>query len=245
MKSVKRTLLIILCILFISISSTTNALGAKYSYNVKKGEEYIWTVMVGNPSVYLDQGSKFRVNIEKIYNGTWIEDSSSYFGTILNYSIEVYSTYYSFPEWDLFFNGSAMFFNDSTWNLFTVFTTDLHIALLGFLFFVPIPLNLTWIGNYLIQTSSILFTDYSINGNTLIMQNLTSNIDFAFTFNNNGTLTEYKVSSGSSIGYYLKYGNISIPNQIPFGNYYLIFIPCTIIIIIAFNRYKFKRKKDF
>ena len=49
------------------------------------------------------------------------------------------------------------------------------------------------------------------------MQNISSSIDFAFTFNNNGTLTEYKVSSGDLIGYQIKYGDIYIQQtQIPF-----------------------------
>jgi len=244
MKTVKKTLIVILGILFISISSTTNTLAINYSYSVKKGEEHIWTVMVGNTAILLSQGSKFRVVIEDNYNRTWTEESSTYTGTILNYSIEVYSTFYSNPIWDAVFNGSAIFFNETTRDLFTGFTTDWHFALFGMLFFIPTPLNLTWIGDYLNRTSLLLFDNYNINGNTLIMQNVTSNIDFTFSFNENGTLTEYKVSLGSSIGYYLKYGDIPLTNQIPFGNYYLIFIPCTVIIIIALNHNKIKKKKD-
>lgn len=244
MKSVKKTLVVILSILFISISSTTNTLGMNYSYGVEEGEEHIWTVVVGNTAIFLNQGSKFRVIIEEIYNGTWTEDLSSYTGTILNYSIEVYSTFDTYPKWDVVFNGSAMFFNDTTRDLFTGFYTDWHIALFGMLFFIPTPLNLTWIGDYLNQTSLMIFEDYSINGNILTMQNVTSNIDFTFSFNDNGTLTEYKVSSEGSIGYHIKYGNIPQTNQIPFGNYYLIFIPCTIIIIVAYNHYKLKKKID-
>ncbi len=244
MKTVKKSVIVIFCIFIMSISSTTNSLCSNYSYNIKEGEEHIWTVMVGNSAILLSEGSKFRVFIEENYNGTWIEASTTYTGTILNYSIEVYSTFYTNPVWDVAFNGSAMFFNDTTWDLFTGFTTDWHYALFGMLFFVPKPVNLTWIGDYLNETSLILFDDYIIDGNTLTMHNITSNIDFAFSFNDNGTLTEYKVSSGSSIGYYIKYGDIPITNQIPFGNYYLIFIPCTIIIITSLTHYKIKKKKE-
>ncbi|MFX0144223.1 MAG: hypothetical protein ACFE9C_09105, partial [Candidatus Hodarchaeota archaeon] len=59
-----------------------------------------------------------------------------------------------------------------------------------------------------------------------------------------GTLTEYKVSQAESIGYHIKYGDIPITNQIPFGNYYLIFIPSTIILIITINRAKIKKKNS-
>ncbi|MFX1380189.1 MAG: hypothetical protein ACFFA4_13970 [Promethearchaeota archaeon] len=229
-------------IFLILISSIPNSLGNNYNYGVEEGEEHIWTVMIGNPAILLSQGSKFRVVVEDIYNGTWIEATSYYKGTILNYSIEVYSTFYTNPVWALVFNGSAMFFNETTRNLYTGFTTDWHIALFGMLFFVPTPLNLTWIGDYLNRTSLFLFDDYSINGNTLTMQNVTSSIDFSFNFNNNGTLTEYKVSLGDSIGYHIKYGNIPIINQISFGSYYLFFIPCTIVITFAFIHHKFKKR---
>ena len=77
------------------------------------------------------------------------------------------------------------------------------------------------------------------------MQNVSSSIDFAFTFNNNGTLTEYNVSSGDLIGYHIKYGDIYIPQtQIPFVNYFITFIPCTVIIIIIVNRHKIKKKQN-
>ncbi|MFX0004550.1 MAG: hypothetical protein ACFFAA_14445 [Promethearchaeota archaeon] len=244
LKTVKKSLFVILVISLISISSTSNSLGLNYSYGVKEGEEHIWTVMVGNSAILLSQGSKFRVIIEENYNGTWIEDTTTYTGTILNYSIEVYSTFYTSPQWDIIFNGSAIFFNQTARDLFTAFTTDWHFALFGVLFFIPIPLNLTWVGNYLNRTSLLLFEDYSINGNTLTMQNVTSNINFAFSFNENGTLTEYKVSQAESIGYHIKYGDIPITNQIPFGNYYLIFIPSTIILIITINRAKIKKKNS-
>ncbi|MFX0020788.1 MAG: hypothetical protein ACFE9S_00560 [Candidatus Hermodarchaeota archaeon] len=244
MKKIKKLVAVILSIFTVLISCTTNVLSTDYHYRVYKGEEHIWTVMVGNPAILLSQGSKFRVIIEENYNGTWIEDFTYYSGTILNYSIEVYSTFYTNPTWDLLFNGSVIFFNETTRDLFTAFTTDWHIALFGMLFFVPTPVNLTWIGDYLKQTSLILFNDYNINGNTLVMQNVSSNIDFTFDFNENGTLTEYKVSSGASIGYHIKYGNIQLGNQIPFGNLYLIFIPSTIIIIILWTQYKL-RKREF
>jgi hypothetical protein len=244
LKTPKKVIVVIIGIFFISISSTSNTSAINYSYIVEEGEEHLWTVMVGNSAILLSQGSKFRVAIEDIYNGTWIEDLSTYTGTILNYSIEVYSTFYTNPEWALAFNGSAMFFNDSTWDLFTGFTTDWHIALFGILFFIPTPLNLTWIGDHLNKTSLSLFDDYTINGNTLIMQNVSSNIDFTFNFNENGTLTEYKVTSGGSIGYHIKYGNIQLTNQIPFGNLYLIFIPCTIIGVIISTRYKLRKRES-
>ncbi|MFX1310244.1 MAG: hypothetical protein ACFE8C_11140 [Promethearchaeota archaeon] len=245
LKSIKTIIVVFFSIFFISISSTTNIYAMNYSYNVEEGEEFIWTVMVGNSAILLSEGSKFRVIIEENYNGTWIEDSTTYRGTILNYSIEVYSTFKPFPIWELAFNGSAMFFNDTTWEIFMGFNTDWEIALFGMLFFIPTPINLTWIGDYLNRTSLLIFDNYSISDSTLIMQNITSNIDFTFTFNNNGTLAEYKVSSGDSIGYHIKYGDIYIPQaQIPFGNYFLIFIPFTTITIIIFTRHKIKKKKN-
>ncbi len=245
MKKIKKLLSVILCIFIVLISCTTNVLSTDYHYRVYKGEEHIWTVMVGNPAILLGQGSKIRVVVEENYNGTWIEDSTTYSGTILNYSIEIYSTFYENPIWDVVFNGSAIFFNETTWDLFTGFYTDWEIALFGMLFFIPTPINLTWIGDYLNRTSLLLFDDYHINGNTLVMQNITSNLDFTFDFTENGTLTEYKVSSGASIGYHIKYGDIPVPNQIPFGNLYLIVIPSTIIVIIIPNIYKIRKRKDF
>ena len=245
LKSIKNLIIVFFSIFLISISSTTNTLGMNYSYSVEEGEEYIWTVMVGNDAILLSEGSKFRVIVEDIYNGTWVEDFSTYSGTLINYSIEVYSTFYSFPVWEVAFNGSVMFFNDSTWDLFIGLNTDLQIAILGWLFFIPTPINLTWVGNYLNRTSGQLFENYSINNNTLTMQNITSSIDFAFTFDDNGTLTEYKISSGDLIGYQIKYGDIYIQQaQIPFGNYFFVFIPCTTIMIIIFNRHKIKKKKN-
>ncbi len=153
MKKIKKILVVILSIFIITISNVSNALSKDYNYSVNKGEEHIWTVMVGNPAILLSQGSKFRVIIDENYNGTWIEDSTIYTGTILNYSIEVYSTFYENPIWDLAFNGSAIFFNETTLDLFTGFYTDWEIALFGMLFFIPTPLNLTWIGDYLNRTS--------------------------------------------------------------------------------------------
>ena len=88
MKKLKKIIVVIVGIFFISISSTSYTLAMNYSYGVKEGEEHIWTVMVGNPAILLSQGSKFRVIVEENYNGTWIEDSTTYSGTILNYSIE-------------------------------------------------------------------------------------------------------------------------------------------------------------
>ncbi len=76
------------------------------------------------------------------------------------------------------------------------------------------------------------------------MQNVTSSFDFTFNFNENGTLTEYKVSSGGSIGYQIKYGDIPLSNQIPFGNLYLIIIPCTIIGVIISIRYKLRKRES-
>jgi hypothetical protein len=239
LNSFKNILFVIVGIFFISISFTTNTLGMNYSYRVEKGEEYIWTVIKGNPAILLDQGSKFRVNINEIYNGTWTDHT--HIGTILNYSIDVYSTFYTNPRWDTAFNGSAMFFNETTQDLFIGFTTDWEIALFGMLFFIPTPINLTRIGNYLNKTSLYLFEDYYINGNILTMQNFTANFDFTFNFYDNGTLAEYKVSTEDSVGYHIKYGNILFPNVIPFGNYYLIFIQSTVLILIIFNRYKLKR----
>lgn len=246
MRKIKKQIIVVFCIFFISISSTTNTLGINYKYSVEAGEEHMWTVVVGNDIVKLGTGSKFRVNIDDIYNGTWIEEFYTYKGTVINYSIEVYSTSYSFPKWEKPFNGSAMFFNDTTWDIFMEFTTDFEIALLGWLFFIPTPINLTWVGDYLNQTSELWFETYIISDNTLTMQNVSSSIDFAFTFNNNGTLTEYKVSSGNVIFYHLKYGNINLPTgQISFGNYFLIVIPCTILLIIIYNRQKIKKKKNY
>jgi len=243
--SSKKAFLIFFSVFLLSISSTTNTLGMNNRYSVEEGEEHIWTLIVGNEAILLSDGSKFRVSIGSAYNGTWVEGLSTYKGTILNYSIEVYSTFFSFPTWELAFNGSAMFFNDTTWDIFMDFDTDLNIALLGWLFFIPTPINLTWIGDYLNQTSWLLFEDYTINGNTLTMQNITSSIDFAFTFNNNGTLTEYRISLGNQVGYYLKYGNITIQTSlISFGNYSIILFPCTILIIIIYNRKKIKKKKN-
>jgi len=245
LKSTKNIIMGFFIIFFILISSTTNTIGMNYSYSVEEGEEHVWTVMVGNEAILLSQGSKFRVIIEDIYNGTWIEGLSTYSGTLINYSIEVYSTFYTFPVWEVAFNGSALFFNDTTWDLFMGFNTDWEIALFGMLFFIPTPINLTWVGDYLNRTSGQLFENYSINGNTLVMQNVTSSIDFSFTFNNNGTLTEYKVSSGDLIGYHILYSDIYIQQtQIPFGNYFLIFIPCTAIMIVVFVRHKIKKKKN-
>ncbi len=243
MKSVKKLLIVFSCIFFISISSTTNTLGINYRYNVEEGEEHTWTLIVGNPAVFLSDGSKFRVIIEDNYNGTWTEGPSTYKGTILNYSIEVYSVSDTPLRWQPAFNGSAMFFNASTWDFFINF--DLEIAFLGWLFFIPTPLNLNLVGDYLNQTFWQLFADYSINGNTLTMKNFTLSIDFAYTFANNGTLTEYKMSLGNQVGYHLKYGNISLQTpQIPFGNYSLIFIVCTIIIIINYSRNRIKKNKN-
>jgi hypothetical protein len=245
LKTLRKILSLIVVISVISISSATNSLCVDYGYSVKEGEEHIWTVMVGNPAILLAQGSKFRVVIEGNYNGTWIQDFVTYSGTILNYSIEVYSTFYTNPTWDVVFNGSAIFFNETTRDLFIGLTTDWHIALFGMLFFIPTPVNLTWIGDYLNKTSLTLFDDYHINGNSLIMQNVTSNISFTFDFNENGTLTEYKVSSGGSIGYHIKYGNIQLNNQIPFGNLYLIIVPSTIIFIIIPTYYKLRKRKNY
>lgn len=240
MKSIKKLLIVFSCIFFISISSTTNTLGINYRYNIEEGDEHMWTVIVGNSAVFLNGGSKFRVIVEDIYNGTWTDGPSLYRGTILNYSIEVYSTFYTSPVWDIAFNGSVMFFNESTWDFFIDFNWE--IPLLGWLFFIPTPVNLTWVGDYLNQTSSQLIDGYLISDNTLTMKNSTLSIDFAFTFNNNGTLTEYKVSSGGSVGYHIKYGNVSQMSQISFGNYYFFLIPCTSLIIIAINKHKIKKK---
>ncbi|MFX1390645.1 MAG: hypothetical protein ACFE9Z_11320 [Promethearchaeota archaeon] len=243
MKSIKKIPLVVISILFITLSSTSNTLGITHEFEVKEGDEYYWTVIVGNSAILLSQGSKFRININEIYNGSWIEDSTTYKGTVLNYSIEVYSTFYTYPEWAVAFNGSAIFFNDTTWDLFLGFETDWEIALFGMLFIIPTPINLTWIGDYLNRTSGLLFDNYILDGNNLIMQNSTSNIDFIFSFYNNGTLSEYKVALGDSVGYHIKFGDLSFPsNEISFGKYILVIIPSAIILIVLLNKRKIRKR---
>jgi hypothetical protein len=75
------------------------------------------------------------------------------------------------------------------------------------------------------------------------MQNSTSSIDFSFSFYDNGTLAEYKVALGDSVGYHIKFGNITFPsNEISFGNYILVIIPSTFLFIILINRNKIRKR---
>jgi len=242
--SKKKLLSIITGICFISLLYTPSAAGLTYKFDAEENDEHIWTVMVGMPDYLFTQGSKIRLNISAIYNGTWETEYETYVGTILNCTIDTYSTFYTFPIWQSGHNDSLVVFNDTTWEFYIDMMTDWQIAIIGMLLIIPSPLNLTWIGDYLNTTSIEHFENYTVNGNSLTMHNITSNIDYIFTFFNNGTLSEYKIIYDGVIGYHLKYGDYNFSfGGIPGFEILTLLVTASIVIVLASlikkNKYRF------
>lgn len=87
----------------------------------------------------------------------------------------------------------------------------LNVAL-GWVFFIPYPLNLTMVGNWLNQTYQ--FDDYVTTGNRLIMMTYGSYTTYYhFLFNDSGILDTYELQAYGNTLNKMEFGDIAVTND--------------------------------
>ena len=245
MTRIKYSCLALSLVLLLFISPIVTIRGEEQVFDIEEEKKYTWTILISS-SEFMASGSKFRITIETIYNGSWDMAPPPHLGTILNYSLEVYNTFFTPPQWEPHEEPIVMtIFNQTTHYFFINLDTDEYIAPWGLLFIIPSPLNLTRIGEYLNTTSDAHFNNYTVSGNKLTMQDLNLNRTFIFSFSDNGLLSEYRIISNSNEEtiLHLKYGDISESEiTISHGFYFLFIIPFTVIILMLFGKRKIIKK---
>ncbi len=168
-------------------------------FPAKETQLFLWRITYGNSKPY-NAGDKFNFTVNSIGGGIY----SSKNCLIVNASLDFFNS--SGSKWTNFKNNQFyLAINKSQ------FFLNLSLFILeGYLFMIPLPINLTLVGE-----SYTIADNYSITDNTIVICSWGMHRG-TYTFNANGILTNGKFETNNELFFIMEYGddsNNSLPPQ--------------------------------
>jgi hypothetical protein len=219
MKSSTKFLLLVVFFSFLSFNVVNGKSITNYTFPAREGDKYTWkcTYCSSSWSIFLGVGSKVEININRIYNGSYMEAEEAHIINVtLNYYYKASNSHNSF-----------------TFPYYIVYNETFHYMRILHCFILLTPVNLTFVADYITRSGD----NSTIQGNIL-------NIDYGYsqtgqyTYNTDGFAEKFEYREFGITQYILRLGfnNISIS----LGNYYFMYIIMFIVIIAYFTK---KRRK--
>ncbi len=205
--------------LFFSFYSDNGKCNSIYTFPADEGVGYIWKCTYCSPnwSVFLGVGSKVEININRIYNGSYMDaDEANIINATLNYYYKASNSHMSF-----------------TFPYYIVYNETYDYMRILHCFIILTPINLTLVADYINRRGDI----------STIQENIL-NIDYGYsqtgeyTYNANGFAEKFEYKEFGITQYILILvgNNISIPS----GNLIFLYI---IIVTISLTYFINKRQK--
>jgi len=215
---------VVFILLFLSFNAKCNATIGDSTFPADEGDIYTWKCTYCSPnwSLFLGVDSQVEVNINRIYQGSYMEVGQALIVNVtLNYYIKAtdYHMSINFPY-------------------YIVYDEIFHYKRIVHCFIVLTPINLTLIADYIIRSGD----NCSIQGNYL-------NVDYGYNrtghylYNLNGFATKFEYREIGITQYIIKL--VRRKTTIDLGYYYILFSIISIISIGIFTKKKcliFKRK---
>lgn len=246
MKAIYKKLSVILTSLILFSSVLTNAKASTTvgdsTFFVEKDEVYIWTI-TKSPGAPYEKGDKIRLTIEDIGNGTYLTVDVA----IINCTIDIYVS--DDEQWQPYTPSSPYIYFNETQDYIKI--TTVMMASLGWIFIIPMPINLTLIAEYL-NTSFPVFDNVTsetyANGGQVVGEDFGEGTEYIYDYDDNGILTDFKVKGFGSTFYQMEFGDIDLDKkddkddkkvlEIPLGNWFLIFTLLSVIALIILKKRK-------
>lgn len=227
MKKINKPILAIFSLILISLFFSPYVISATTfggtTFHADIGKTYQWGASTG-PQVFW--GSKLSFTTEDIYPDTYIVTDAMF----VKATIKTYNS--TTKVWTVDLNNGFYMAANMTVNLvrFGSYLQDAPI-----IFIIPLPMNLSLIGDYL--SSRLDIFGYTVSGNTLISQNPLG--EYQQTFNSDGILTKFVTTAMGEI-----FGTITLDTgdglDIPYGNYFFIVALASIGLVVYVKWKKIK-----
>ena len=230
MKKLMKITLFLFCTTFFLFpfifSATCTTTQGDTTFGVDEGETLVWTATGGSPEII---GFKYNITIEDIYNGTYM--------TVDSYMIDVTMGFYNKTSdtWEIIINDDFYVAANETQN-FLEYTGTLMSAPLWFI--IPTPINLTILGEYVVNTG--FYTDYTISGNRIDLNEILGIGTYKLTYNSDGILTRHVTEFVGVVVSVIVFGEGGGEDTIPYGYYFLIFTVIGTIALIYLEKRKTK-----
>ncbi len=220
MKNSRKFLIILLYFsLFLSTFSFEGKCNTIYTFPAEEGDKYTWKCTYCSPnwSIFLGVGSKVEININRIYNSSYMEAEQAHIINVtLNYYYKASNSHKSF-----------------TFPYYIVYNETYHYMRILHCFIIVTPINLTLVAEYIISSGD----------NPTIQENVL-NIDYGYsqtgqyTYNSNGFAEKFEYKEFGITQYILKLvgNNMSIS----YGNLYISYCMIGIISLILFINKRYK-----
>jgi len=203
-----------------SIGATTQG---DTTFGVDRLDEYNWKITAGAPEII---GYGYKIKIENIYVGGGLYQPNVHC-CLLDVTMEFYNA--TDATWDTLLNDSRYIAANAT-EKYIYFRDFGHV---GVFFFIPIPLNLTMLGEYALSLPT--YFNYSVNGNSITIESFIG--DYILTFNSNGVMTKMIATAFGLAAAELTLVTAA-PAGISFGFYYLFFTLIGIIGLVYLRKRK-------
>ena len=192
------------------------------SFPADEGDIYKWTCTYSHPSYTdIEKGSWWNLTIERIYQGSYMAIPNA---LIVNATKGSY-------------NKGQNSYSSSNEPFYLVYNKSLNFMETDYFPIVPIPLNLTFIHNF-IELKTLL--DCTIEGNTIIID-WGSGAKQKYNYNYRGIATSFIQEMNYTK--YLEHTLVSAGEQeIAYGNYYIIISIISVAIIVIFLKKRFTIK---
>jgi len=225
MKKYAKLVILFLTTLLVLNSLTTITLGdttiEDSRFPADEGDFYKWTCTYNHPNYtgYFEKGSWWNITIERIYQGSYMAIPNV---LIVNASLGAYNKA----------QNSHSYYNEP---FYLVYNNSLNFMETDYFPIVPVPLNLTFIHNF-IELKTLL--DCTIEGNTIIIDWGSGTIQ-KYTYNSHGFATSFIQEINNTK--YLEHSLVSTGGlEIPYGNYYIITGIVSVAIIVIFVKKRLK-----
>lgn len=205
-------------------SSTGATTQGNTTFGVDRLDEYYWKVTAGAPDVI---GCRYKIKVENIYVGGGVYQPNVHC-CLFDVTMEFYNA--TDATWDTLLNDTRYIAANATQDY--IYFRDFGHA--GMFFFIPIPLNLTMLGEYAITLPTYL--NYLISGNTITIAY--DNGDYINTFNSNGVMTKMITTAIGITSTEITLETGAGTPGISFGFYYLFFTLIGIIGLVYLKKRK-------
>lgn len=233
MKNLRKIIISLLMGALVFSIFSLNAKGAttigNTTFPVDEGDSYTWKVTSATGVVEEIFGYKIKFTVDDIGQGLDLTTTS----LIVNCTID----YYNKTE--------DLWYNDITRDFYMAANVSENYIRFGdwlhsgpIIFIIPIPINLTLIGEFLETRPDILVS--TVSGNTLISTHSGMGT-YEQTFNSNGILTKFVTTIMGTIMGEITLETPSDDNGIPFGYSYIIFTIIGILALIILERRKMNK----
>jgi len=208
--------------LLFSFNSVNGKCNTTYTFPAYESDKFTWKCSYCSPnwSIILDVGSKVEININRIYNGSYMDAEQAHIINVtLNYYYKASNSQTSF-----------------TFPYYIVYNETYHYMRILHCFIILTPINLPLVADYIIRSGD----------NTTIQENVL-NIDCGYsqtgqyTYNSNGFAEKFEYKEFGITQYILKLGDNYI--SIPSGNFSFIYFVIGTISLAYFIKKRHKHIK--